>query len=77
MALGVKSQLDELIRRNGPITFAEFQSVALYDPEDGFFSGAASTSLPALKSVHCLAFYWPAFWTRLGCAWVRPTRFLL
>ncbi len=44
MALGVKSQLDELIRRNGPITFAEFQSVALYDPEDGFFSGAASTS---------------------------------
>ncbi len=36
MSLG--EHIAELIRRRGPITFAEFQELALYDPEGGFFT---------------------------------------
>jgi NADH dehydrogenase [ubiquinone] 1 alpha subcomplex assembly factor 7 len=31
-------RIAERIRRNGPITFAELQELALYDPTDGFFT---------------------------------------
>jgi SAM-dependent MidA family methyltransferase len=35
---GLVEKLAERIRRGGPITFAEFQDAALYDPEAGFFT---------------------------------------
>ena len=33
-------RLRQRIRASGPLTFAEFMEAALYDPEDGFYSGA-------------------------------------
>jgi SAM-dependent MidA family methyltransferase len=37
-ATALSARLAERIRRTGPITFAEFQAAALYDPDDGFFA---------------------------------------
>jgi NADH dehydrogenase [ubiquinone] 1 alpha subcomplex assembly factor 7 len=34
----LEERLAERIRRNGPITFADFQAAALYDPDGGFFA---------------------------------------
>jgi len=36
--VGLTERLADRIRRGGPITFAEFQDAALYDPEAGFFT---------------------------------------
>lgn len=36
--MSVAARIVERIRRTGPITFAELQSIALYDPEGGFFT---------------------------------------
>jgi NADH dehydrogenase [ubiquinone] 1 alpha subcomplex assembly factor 7 len=34
----LQGKLVERIRRSGPITFADLQEAALYDPDDGFFA---------------------------------------
>src|SRR5262245_11386518 len=34
----LKDRIVERIRRSGPITFAEYQELALYDPDGGFFA---------------------------------------
>ena len=36
--MGLEARLRERIHREGPISFADFQEAALYDPEDGFFT---------------------------------------
>lgn len=40
MSLRLRDQIVERIRARGPLTFAAYMEVALYDPEDGFFSSA-------------------------------------
>ena len=35
--MSLLERLVDRIRSEGPIPFEEFQSIALYDPEDGFF----------------------------------------
>ena len=35
----LQRRLRERILADGPITFAEFMGSALYDPEDGYYSG--------------------------------------
>lgn len=37
-AVALKERLIERIRRDGPITFAEFMEAALYDPDHGFYA---------------------------------------
>lgn len=36
--MGLDARLRERIHREGPISFADFQEAALYDPDDGFFT---------------------------------------
>jgi len=36
--MGLDDRLRERIHREGPISFADFQEAALYDPEEGFFT---------------------------------------
>jgi SAM-dependent MidA family methyltransferase len=36
--MGLEARLRERIHREGPISFADFQEAALYDPAEGFFS---------------------------------------
>ena len=37
----LEARLRDDIRRRGPIPFADFMRVALYDPEDGYYRGDA------------------------------------
>jgi SAM-dependent MidA family methyltransferase len=41
MRPGLTDRLVERIRAHGPITFAEFMEVALYDPDEGFYARPA------------------------------------
>jgi SAM-dependent MidA family methyltransferase len=74
--MSLERVLAERIRRNGPITFAEFQDVALYDPDGGFFStggGAGRVGRDFVTSPEVgalfgalVARYLDDAWTRLG-----------
>jgi SAM-dependent MidA family methyltransferase len=69
-------KLAERIRRNGPITFAEFQDAALYDEDDGFFTtgggagrvGRDFVTSPEVGSLFgaLVARHLDAVWHRLG-----------
>ncbi|HDL49950.1 MAG TPA: class I SAM-dependent methyltransferase, partial [Actinobacteria bacterium] len=41
----MKDRLIEQIRQEGPIPFEEFQQIALYDPEGGFFASGKLRSV--------------------------------
>ena len=69
-------KLADRIRRGGPITFAEFQDAALYDPESGFFTtgggagrvGGDFVTSPEVGSLFgtLVARYLDGAWRRLG-----------
>jgi len=69
-------KLADRIRRGGPITFAEFQDAALYDPETGFFTtgggagrvGGDFVTSPEVGSLFgtLVARYLDGAWRRLG-----------
>jgi SAM-dependent MidA family methyltransferase len=69
-------KLADRIRRGGPITFAEFQDAALYDPESGFFTtgggagrvGGDFVTSPEVGSLFgtLVARYLDDAWRRLG-----------
>ena len=69
-------KLADRIRRGGPITFAEFQDAALYDPETGFFTtgggagrvGGDFVTSPEVGSLFgtLVARYLDDAWRRLG-----------
>ena len=69
-------KLADRIRRGGPITFAEFQDSALYDPESGFFTtgggagrvGGDFVTSPEVGSLFgtLVARYLDDAWRRLG-----------
>ena len=42
MAPSLAERLRRRIRREGPISFADFMEAALYDPEEGYYSGGAA-----------------------------------
>jgi SAM-dependent MidA family methyltransferase len=79
----VMQAIAERIRRNGPITFAEFHELALYDPDDGFFTsgggaGRAGRDFVTSPEVGPLfgalvARHLDAAWARLG----RPDPFVV
>ncbi len=43
--MSLKERLIEQIRRDGPMPFEEFQAIALYDPDDGFFGSGKLRSV--------------------------------
>ncbi|HDH26948.1 MAG TPA: hypothetical protein ENH00_12275, partial [Actinobacteria bacterium] len=45
MSMSLKDRLIEQIRQEGPIPFEEFQQIALYDPEGGFFASGKLRSV--------------------------------
>jgi SAM-dependent MidA family methyltransferase len=54
----VLERLRSLIERRGPLTFAEYQELALYDPEGGFFTtggGAGRAGQRCIGSSRCRA----------------------
>jgi len=79
----VMDAITQQIRRNGPITFAELQELALYEPDDGFFSagggaGRAGRDFVTSPEVGPLfgalvARYVDDAWERLG----RPDPFVV
>jgi SAM-dependent MidA family methyltransferase len=76
---GVRDELLDLIRRRGPITFAEFQDACLYSPRGGFYSSrsrgiaahfrTSPTSHPAFGAL--IARQLEEMWAILG----RPSPF--
>jgi len=73
---GLVEKLADRIRRGGPITFAEFQDSALYDPEAGFFTtggragrvGGDFVTSPEVGALFgtLVARYLDEAWRRLG-----------
>ena len=79
----LEQRIIERIQQHGPITFAEYMRMALYDPEYGYYvTGSAkmgwegdyftSTDLPAFFA-HCLARQLIQWWKKLG----QPTPFVV
>ncbi len=73
LLLGVSHLLNDRIRRNGPITFAEYQSIALYDPDHGFFaeSGAGRAEGDFITSPEVGPLFGVLVARFLDQAWVR------
>jgi SAM-dependent MidA family methyltransferase len=79
----LESRLHSLISKNGPLTFAEFMSAALYDPEHGYYGSAKAgigregdfyTSVSAGPLFgRMLARQFAQMWEHLG----RPTQWTL
>ena len=73
-------RIAERIRREGPITFADFHGAALYDEHDGFFSSGrgagapGATSSPAPRSERCSARSSVGSSTPRGSGWANPIR---
>lgn len=80
IGLNLEEELLERIRAGGPLPFAAYMSLALYDPRGGYYSTRARTGWrghfltspeldPAFGKLWATAF--DAVWTRCG----RPSRF--
>jgi len=79
----LEQRIIDRIHQQGPLTFAEYMRMALYDPDDGYYvTGAAkmgwegdyftSSDLPAFLA-HCLARQLVQWWEKLG----QPTPFIV
>lgn len=73
MANPLAEKVRELISERGPITFAEFMELALYDEEHGFYSDPARGPGNDFRTSPTLT---PAFGRILGRALVRMWRYL-
>jgi len=80
---GLAARIRDEIRRDGPITFARFMDLALYDPVGGYYRSAEARPGPAgdfltAPETHpifggTLSRFVEAAWARLG----RPSRFVI
>ncbi len=82
-ATSLEQRIIDRIHQQGPLTFADYMRIALYDPDDGYYiTGSAkmgwegdyftSTDLPAFFA-HCLARQLIQWWKKLG----QPTPFVV